>query len=190
MKNNDVLCVFTAEGNMLRVKAEKLPRCKIKEKGVLIHNLCKIEQQEALFYCSFESMFDSMLMFVTKNGFIKLTSGAEFETGRQMIAATKLEEQDRVVSITMLSASDVLGGDHRVIITTRNGYGLAFPLGEVPELKKTGRGVKAISMDKSDRIVFATAAASGAPDLVLPNGKELPVKKLRMKPRASKGTKM
>ena len=190
MKNNDVLCVFTAEGNMLRVKAEKLPRCKIKEKGVLIHNLCKIEQQEALFYCSFESMFDSMLMFVTKNGFIKLTSGAEFETGRQMIAATKLEDQDRVVSITMLSASDVLGGDHRVIITTRNGYGLAFPLGEVPELKKTGRGVKAISMDKSDRIVFATAAASGAPDLVLPNGKELPVKKLRMKPRASKGTKM
>ncbi len=190
MKNTDVLCVFTAEGNMLRVKAEKLPRCKVKEKGVLIHNLCKIEQQEALFYCSFESMFDSMLMFVTKNGFIKLTSGAEFETGRQMIAATKLEDKDEIVSITMLSASDVLGGDHRVIITTRNGYGLAFPLAEVPEFKKTGRGVKAISMDKSDKIIFATAAASGAPDLILPNGKELPVKKLRMKPRASKGTKM
>ncbi len=190
MKNTDVLCVFTAEGNILRVKAEKLPRCKVKEKGVLIHNLCKIEQQEAFFYCSFESMFDSMLMFVTKNGYIKLTSGAEFETGRQMIAATKLEDKDEIVSITMLSASDVLGGDHRVIITTRNGYGLAFPLGEVPEFKKTGRGVKAISMDKSDRIVFATAAASGAPDLILPNGKTLPVKKLRMKPRASKGTKM
>ena len=90
----------------------------------------------------------------------------------------------------MLSAADVLSGDRRVIIVTRNGYGLAFPLSEVPELKKTGRGVKGISMDKTDHVVFAAAAASTDPDLVLPNNKTLPVKKLRMKPRASKGTKL
>ena len=190
MKNNDVLCVFTAEGNMLRVKAEKLPRCRVKEKGVLIHNLCKIDQQEAIFYCSFESMFDSMLMFVTKAGYIKLTSGIEFDTVRLMMAATKLEPKDEVVAINMLSAADVLSGDRRVIIVTRNGYGLAFPLSEVPELKKTGRGVKGISMDKTDHVIFAAAAASNDPNLVLPNNKTLPVKKLRMKPRASKGTKI
>lgn len=190
MKSNDVLCVFTVEGNMLRVKAEKLPRCRVKEKGVLIHNLCKIDQQEALFYCSFENMFDSQLLFVTKNGYIKTTSGIEFDTGRQLIAATKLEDKDEVVSISLLSGGDIMAGDRRVIITTHNGYGLSFPLSEVPELKKTGRGVKAISMDKTDRIVFAAAAAPDAPDLVLPNGKTMPVKKLRMKPRASKGTKL
>ncbi len=190
MKNNDVLCVFTAEGNMLRVKAEKLPRCKIKEKGVLIHTLCKLDDQEAIFYCPFESMFDSMLMFVTKAGFIKVTSGIEFDTTRQLIAATKLEDKDLVVGISLVSAKDVLSGNRRVILTTHNGYGLAFPLNEVPEMKKTGRGVKAITMDKSDRVVFAAAAAPDDPDLVLPNGKLLPVKKLRAKPRASKGTKM
>ncbi len=190
MKNNDVLCVFTAEGNMLRVRAEKLPRCKVKEKGVLIHNLCKIDQQDAIFYCSFESLFDSMLMFVTKKGYIKLTSGVEFDTARLMMASTKLEEDDSVVAIGMLSGAEVLSGDRRVIIVTRNGYGLSFPLSEVPELKKTGRGVKGISMDKTDSVVFAAQAAPDDPDLILPNGKTLPVKKLRSKPRASKGTKM
>lgn len=190
MKSNDVLCVFTAEGNMLRVKAEKLPRCRIKEKGVLIHNLCKLDDQEAIFYCSFESMYDSQLMFVTKNGYIKLTSGIEFDTGRQLIAATKLEDKDEVVSVTALTAIDSLAGNRRVILVTHNGYGLSFPLSEVPEMKKTGRGVKAISMDKSDRVIFAAAAAPEAPDLVLPNGKTLPVKKLRTRPRASKGTKL
>lgn len=190
MKNNDVLCVFTAEGNVLRVRAEKLPRCKIKEKGVLIHNLCKIDQQEAVYYCSFESMFDAQLMFVTKAGYIKLTSGIEFDTARQLMAATKLEDKDCVVSISMISAADILAGNRRVIITTRNGYGLSFPLAEVPEMKKTGRGVKAISMDKSDSVVFAAAVAPDGEDLELPDGKTLPVKKLRMKPRASKGTKM
>lgn len=190
MKNNDVLCVFTAEGNVLRVKAEKLPKCKIREKGVLIHNLCKIDQQEALFYCAFENMFDSQLLFVTKAGYIKLTSGIEFDTARQLMAATKLEDKDEVVSICMISAGDILAGNRRVILTTHNGYGLSFPLAEVPEMKKTGRGVKAISMDKSDRVTFAAAVAPDADDLILPNGKALPVKKLRMKPRASKGTKL
>ena len=175
---------------MLRVRAEKLPRCKVKEKGVLIHNLCKIDQQDAIFYCSFESLFDSMLMFVTKKGYIKLTSGVEFDTARLMMASTKLEEDDSVVAIGMLSGAEVLSGDRRVIIVTRNGYGLSFPLSEVPELKKTGRGVKGISMDKTDSVVFAAQAAPDDPDLILPNGKTLPVKKLRSKPRASKGTKM
>ena len=190
MKNNDVLCVFTAEGNVLRVKAEKLPRCRIKEKGVLIHNLCKIDQQEAVFYCAFENLFDSQLLFVTAGGYIKLTSGIEFDTARQIMAATKLEDKDRVVAISLLSAGDILAGNRRVILTTHNGYGLAFPLSEVPELKKTGRGVKAVSMDKADRVTFAAAVAPEAEDLILPNGKTLPVKKLRMKPRASKGTKL
>ena len=87
-----------SKSNFLFAKHESLRgeflyrRCK--EKGVLIHNLCKIDQQEAIFYCSFESMFDSMLMFVTKAGYIKLTSGVEFDTVRLMMAATKLEPKD------------------------------------------------------------------------------------------------
>lgn len=77
---------------MHQVKMDKIPRCKMKDKGTLIHSLSKMDnKEEALLYVAFENLFESILMFTTKSGYIKLVSGAEFETGRQMIAATKLD---------------------------------------------------------------------------------------------------
>ena len=189
MKNSDVLCVFTAEGNMFRVKAEKLPKCKLKDKGTLIHNLCRIDKEEAVFYCSFETLFDSQLLFVSENGFVKLVSGIEFDTGRLCVAATKLEDDDHVAAICMIGASDALAGNRKAVLVTKNAYGLAFPLSEVPEMKKTGRGVKGISMDRSDKIIFAGVADPDTMEFELPGGKTLDVKKLKTKPRASKGMK-
>ncbi len=174
---------------MFRVKAEKLPKCRIKEKGVLIHNLCRIDQEEAIFYCSFEELFESQLVFTTEAGFIKQVSGIEFDTGRLCVAATKLETDDRLVGISMLSAADVLSGNRKAVIVTKNAYGLAFPLTEVPEMKKTGRGVKGITMDRSDKVIFASVAGPETDSFDLPNGKRLDMKKLKTGPRASKGTK-
>ena len=37
IKNTDKLCIFTDKGNMHQVKMEKVPRCKMKDKGTLIH---------------------------------------------------------------------------------------------------------------------------------------------------------
>ena len=174
---------------MFRVRAEKLPKCKLKEKGTLIHNLCKLDQEEAVFYCSFEQLFESQLVFITECGFIKQVSGVEFDTGRLCVAATKLEAEDRIAAICMLSAADVLAGNRKTVIVTKNGYGLAFPLAEVPEMKKTGRGVKAISMDKSDKVIFGGVAGPETESFELPGGKKLEMKKLKTRPRASKGIK-
>ncbi|MFR7816985.1 MAG: DNA topoisomerase (ATP-hydrolyzing) subunit A [Clostridium sp.] len=77
IKNTDKLCIFTDKGNMHQVKMEKVPRCKMKDKGTLIHSLCKMENdEEGLLYVSFEELFESILLFVTKNGYIKLVSGS------------------------------------------------------------------------------------------------------------------
>ena len=189
MRNDDVLCVFTAEGNMFRVKAEKLPRCRLKEKGTLIHNLCKLDEEEAIFYCSFEELFERQLLFTSTGGFIKLVSGIEFDTTRLCVAATKLEEGDTVAAINLVTPEDALRGDRRVVVVTKNGYTLAFPLAEVPELKKTGRGVKAITMDKTDKITFAAVVTPFDEEIGLPGGKKLAAKKLKVRPRATKGTK-
>ena len=163
IKNTDKLCIFTDKGNMHQVKMEKVPRCKMKDKGTLIHSLCKMENdEEGLLYVSFEELFESILLFVTKNGYIKLVSGAEFETGRQMIAATKLDADDEVVGVIMLSASDVLTGTKKVILLTKDGLSLGFPLSEVSELKKTSRGVKGITLEKEDTVAFATVVHPAA----------------------------
>ena len=189
IKNTDKLCIFTDKGNMHQVKMEKVPRCKMKDKGTLIHSLCKMENdEEGLLYVSFEELFESILLFVTKNGYIKLVSGAEFETGRQMIAATKLDADDEVVGVIMLSAGDVLTGTKKVILLTKDGLSLGFPLSEVSELKKTSRGVKGITLEKEDTVAFATVVHPAAETFEY-EGKTLNARRVRNRKRAAKGQK-
>ena len=188
MKNTDRLCVFTAEGNMMQVKAEKIPRCKLKDKGQLIHNLCKVDQQDVIFYASYETLFDSMLLFTTKNGFIKLVSGIEFDTNRNIMLATKLEEGDAVVGITLLQAADILADNRKVVTITKSGYSLGFPLKEVSEMKKTGRGVKAMTLDKNDKIDFVTVLPPETETFDY-KGKTVQAKKIKLRARGGKGQK-
>jgi len=191
MKNTDKLCLFTAEGNMYQVKAENIPRCKMKDKGILIHTLCKINKENVIIYTSFEQLFESQLLFTTKLGFIKQVSGVEFETNRSQIAATKLDENDEVISICLLSASDVmagLSGDRKVIILTEKGLSLGFSLADVSELKKTSRGVKAITLEKNDTISFAIAVNQNTETFIYKD-KTLSVKKVRNRKRGDKGQK-
>ncbi|HKL79171.1 MAG TPA: DNA topoisomerase (ATP-hydrolyzing) [Mobilitalea sp.] len=188
MKNTDKLCCFTSEGNMYQVKAENIPKCKLKDKGVLIHTLCKLDKENVIQYISFEQLFESQLLFTTKKGFIKQVSGAEFETNRAMISATKLEEKDVVIGISLLSAKDVLSGNIKVIILTDKGLSLGFPLTDVSELKKTSRGVKAITLDKTDTVCFATAVNPNV-DTFIYDDKTLSAKKVRNRKRGDKGQK-
>lgn len=188
MKNTDKLCLFTAEGNLYQVKASAIPRCKIKDKGVLIQTLCKVDKETILTYTSFEELFESQVVFSTKAGYIKLVSGIEFETNRTMIQATKLDPDDSLVNVILLSAGDVLSDDLKVIILTEKGLSLGFPLGEVSEMKKTGRGVRSITLEKNDSVCLTTIVKSSEETFTY-NGKTLSAKKVRLRKRGQKGQK-
>ena len=188
MKNTDKLCIFSAEGNMYQVKAEAIPRCKMKDKGVLIHNICKLDKENPILYTSFEQLFESQLLFTTKYGYIKQVSGVEFETNRSQIASTKLEDKDEIIAINLLSGHEILTGNLKVIILTEKGLSLGFPLSEVSELKKTSRGVKAITLEKNDTICYATALSQNDESFQY-NDKTLSAKKVRMRKRGDKGQK-
>ncbi|MCR5798282.1 MAG: DNA topoisomerase 4 subunit A [Eubacterium sp.] len=190
MQNTDKICIFTNKGNMHQVKADKIPRCKLRDKGSLIHTLTKMENdEEAVLYIPFEELFESILMFVTKSGYIKLVSGAEFDTNRQVISATKLDgDDDEVVAVEALVGSDIIDANKKVIILTEKGLSLGFSIGEVKELKKTSRGIKAITLDKQDSIKYSTAVDMDADSFEV-DGKMLSAKKVRNRKRAAKGQK-
>ncbi len=188
MKNTDRLCVFTAEGSMFQVKADAIPRCKMKDKGSLIHTLCKLDKENPILYTSFEQLFESQLLFTTKYGFIKQVSGVEFETNRSQIASTKLEDKDEIIAVNLLSGHEVLAGNLKVILLTDKGLSLAFLLSEVSELKKTSRGVKAISLEKNDTVCYAIALNQNEETFQF-NDKVFNAKKVRMRKRGDKGQK-
>lgn len=188
MKSDDRLCCFTAEGDMFQVKAENIPKCKMKDKGTLIHTLCKLDKETIIFYSCFEQLFESQLLFTTKNGFIKQVSGAEFETNRSLINATKLEDGDVVIGINLLTAAEILSGNQKVILLTEKGLSLGFPLSDVTELKKTSRGVKAISLEKNDTLCYASSIGPNE-DTFVYKDKILSTKKVRNRKRGDKGQK-
>lgn len=188
MMNTDRLCAFTAEGSMYQVKAMAIPRCKIKEKGVLIQNLCKLDKENVILYTAFEDLFESQLLFVTKNGLIKLVSGVEFDTKRAVISTTKLDDGDVIIGITMMSAADILSGGRRVILYSNNGISLGFALDEVPDLKKSSKGVKAINLVEGDYLVYG-AVHNVADEFFEYNGKQFSAKKVKNKKRGAKGMK-
>ncbi len=188
LNNDDKLCVFSAQGNMYQVKVSSIPKTKIKDKGVLMHNLCKLGDEDIIAVTSFETLFESQTVFITKKGYIKRVSGAEFMTNRLMIASTKLEENDEISSITLLTSSQVLSGDMKVIIYTDKKLSLGFMLEDVPEFKKTGRGVKAISLDSKDSIAFSTVLSIDE-DIFVFDGQKYSAKRVRTRSRGAKGQK-
>ena len=188
MKNTDKLCLFTAQGNLYYIKAQAIPRGRIRDKGVLVQTLCKADKEDILLYTSFETLFESQLLFTTRQGYIKLVSGIEFETNRSCIGTTRLEDGDTIAGLLLLSAADILNGSMKVVILTEKGLSLGFPLAEVSELKKSSRGVKGITLDAGDFVLFASAFRPEEETFQV-NAKTLSVKKVRCRKRAAKGQK-
>lgn len=189
VKNTDKLCIFTNYGNLYQVKAMNIPRGKAKDKGTLIQSLCKMtNEEEALLFISFEELFNSQLLFVTKKGYVKQVSGIEFETNRSMIAASKLDEDDTLTAVCQITTEDSINTDRKVIMITKKGLSLGFPLEEVNEYKKTSRGVKGISLGTDDEVSFA-AMVTPEQETMTFDGRNYNVKKIKLRKRADKPQK-
>ncbi len=188
MKNTDKLYLFTSVGNVYQVKASAIPKVKMKDKGTLIQSLCKVGKEDIIMYASFEELYETDLLFATKHGYIKRVGGAEFETNRSVISATKLDEGDEVISVIMLTASQILSSDQKVIMLTQAGLSLGYNLEEVPEQKKTSRGVKGIALDPNDFVTYVTVVSTSTESFEY-NSEQLSAKKVRNRKRGAKGQK-
>ena len=188
MQNTDKLCLFTASGSMYQIKAMAIPKVRSRDKGVLIQSLCKVGHEDILAYIPFEDLFESQVLFVTKNGFVKLVSGIEFDTNRSMIASTKLEDDDALVCVKSLSVEESVEYVQNVIMITTKGASLAFPLDEVNEFKKTSKGLKGIALPAGDSVLYSTTVTPDIDDITF-EGKHYNPQKIKIRKRNDKPTK-
>ena len=189
MKNTDRICIFTANGNMYQIKAKDIPKVRFRDKGILIHNISKVGKEEIILYTSFAELFESMVFFATKKGFVKLVSGVEFDTNRSVMLATKLEEGDELLSVRVLSATEILSHDLRVYMLTKKKLGLSYLLDEVVEMKKSGRGVKGISLAEDDEVKGVVVEISSTTEVEFDDN-SFKTAKFKLKKRAAKGDKI
>ena len=147
--NDGRILVFTDKGNLHMVKCADIPLKKAKDKGVPIDNISRYQasSEDIVYIASKSELAGKNLLFLTKDGMIKQAEAAEFETNNRLVAATKLQDGDSVVSV--IPVSEI--GQNTVCIWTRDEYTLRFALDDVPVQKKNARGVRGIKLHKDDQ---------------------------------------
>jgi DNA gyrase subunit A len=174
---------------MYKIKASAFPKGRVKDKGVLMHSLCKIGNEEVILYIPFEELFESQLVFVTRNGYVKRVSGIEFESSRNQINTSKLEDDDSIVYIKALSTEDVLADNKKVVFLTNKNYTLSYPVSQINEYKKTSRGVTGIKLEKGDYLRLAFLVGPDDKSVSV-DSKEINVSRFKEGKRADKGKKI
>ena len=189
MMSDDKVCIFTDLGLLHQVKAENILSGKLRDKGIPLDNLCKLDtsKEEIRFIASFAQVSDEekRLLFVTELGLIKQIDGKELNTNNRQVVATKLGEGDKVLSVRLVSVDS---GYEEVILVSDGGYIVKFPLIAVNLYKKTSKGEKAMRLLEGEKLVAMYLLSDG--DIVKIHGKPVNLLKLKLSNRNDRGTKL
>ena len=183
--NTDKICLFTASGTLHQIKALDIPSGKLRDKGVPIENLSKYDGREdriCLLTCA-QELKGRKLVFATKFAMVKQVPGEEFETNNRMVAATKLQEGDEVLSVALVEEQTAT-----VVLQTTGGYFLRFPLEDISVLKKASRGVRGIKLSKNEELEQLYLLGD-EPYAITYKDREINLSGMRITKRDAKGTK-
>lgn len=183
--NTGKLCLFTDSGKMHQVKVMDLPYGRFRDKGVPIDNMSNYSssEEQIVAICDARQIAFEKLLFATKQGMVKRVDGSEFQVAKRTIAATKLQEEDALLRVS------VIRENQQIVLQTRDGYFLRFPASEIPEKKKGAVGVRGIKLQKSDELEQIHLLEEGV-DTKVPYGeKEVTLNRLKLAKRDGVGTK-
>ena len=183
--NTGKLCLFTDEGKMHQVKVLDLPHGKFRDKGIPIDNVSNYSssEEQIVMICEEEQMRYSKLLFATAQGMIKRVDGSEFQVSKRTIAATKLQEEDRLVAVKVVTEQQ------NVVLQTKNGYFLRFLSADVPEKKKAAVGVRGIKLQKKDELEEVYLFEEGTETKITYGEKTVSLNRLKLARRDGTGTK-
>ena len=183
--NTGKICLFTDTGKMHQVKVLDLPYGKFRDKSLPIDNVSNYDstKEEIVYICDSEQMRFAKLLFVTSQGMIKKVEGSEFQVSKRTIAATKLQAEDRLVSV------QVITDNQQIVLQSKDGFFLRFPAEEVSEKKKGAVGVRGIKLRKNDEVEHAYLFEEGTEVKVKYKEKEVTLNRLKVAKRDGTGTK-
>jgi len=162
----DHLLLFTNKGNVIYRPIHELPDIRWKDIGEHISqtilNLSMNETIVAAFTYN-ELAEDKNFVIMTKEGMIKQTAMSEFAIWRtyksRPTSFIKLKtDSDEVLCVELLDSDSQLD----VFLVTHRGFGLRYPLAEVPVVGRIAAGVKSMNLKVDDYIVNGLSVYDGA----------------------------
>lgn len=183
--NTGKICIFTDTGKMHQAKVLDLPYGKFRDKGTPIDNLTNYSssEEQIVMVCDAEQMRFAKLLFATKQGMIKKVEGTEFQVAKRTIAATKLQDEDALIHVSVVTENQ------NIVLQTKGGYFLRFPADDIPEKKKGAVGVRGIKLQKKDELENVYLFEEGTEQKIVYGEKEVTLNRLRQARRDTLGTK-
>ena len=187
--SSDRILLFTEQGNMHQIKACDLPAGKFRDKGTPVDNLTNYDstQEQILFACSLGQIRDKKLIFVTKNGMVKLVDGGEFDVSKKTTAATKCADGDELLFAGIFDEKKEK--DATVVFRSAENYFLRIRVDEIPEKKKAAIGVRGMKLGDADRLAEVYLLAGDEAPVLTVRDKPLHLNRLSIRSRDTKGVK-
>ena len=185
-KNTRKICVFTNIGLLHTIKVSDIPFGKFRDKGMPVDNISNYDsaKEEIITITSQSELNLYRLLFVTKQAMCKIVSGGEFDVAKRAVAATKLNEEDELVSVVVLTEQQ------NVILQSANGFFLRFPIEEISVMKKNAVGVRGIRLNEGDYIENVYYTGMENDQGITYKNKNIEISKIKLGKRDAKGTKL
>ncbi len=181
------LLFFSNRGRVYRIKTHQIPEAGRTARGTAVVNLVPLERGETITAVIPVKELDSgaYLMMATRRGTVKRTGLSEFATARTSgLIALALDEGDELIGVRLSSPGE------EVILATRLGKAIRFPVEDVRPMGRPARGVKGITLDEGDVVESMDTVREGCEVLTLTTagfGKRTPVGEYPTQSRGGKG---
>ena len=186
------LFFFTNIGNCYQLNVGALPEMnKPKDRGSLLSGvLAGLENGEEPVYlmCATAEELNSLpdLLFVTSRGQLKRPAASEYAVKRSKFGALNLREGDSLHAVLSLDVSS------DVLMISETGMCIRFHADQVPAMGRVSGGVKGMTLDPSDRILWVGQPAAADQLLLFTErgfGKRVPYTDYEPQARGGKGVK-
>ena len=154
----ETLYIFTDHANCYPIAVSKLTEFKPRDRGQLLSGvLADLEdgEQALLMLTADSAKLKAMpdFLFITSNGMIKRTAAADYDIRSRKFPALTLKKDDALLNILPAASDDDL------LLITRDGMSIRFPLASVPVQGRIAAGVKAIVLENTDKVIWASQLA-------------------------------
>ncbi|MBC8514521.1 DNA topoisomerase 4 subunit A [bacterium] len=145
--NTDELFLLTDQGKIYSVPVYDVIEGGRGAKGIPVQNYLKELKKERVVCIRGRKKEKESLLLITEKGRVKrLSSGDLTKIMRPGKKVMRVEKKDRIVNALWVNGND------RVLVVTEQGKGAQFPASEIRVMGRTAGGVRAMRLEKRDKI--------------------------------------
>ncbi len=185
---HDDLLFFSNKGKVYCIKGYEVPEAERTARGRAIVNLLQLDNGEKVTaVIPRRENSEGNLFMATKNGLVKKTNLAEFQSIRKTgKIAISLLDGDELIGVDMTSGSD------EILMASHEGKCIRFNEEDVRPMGREAQGVRSMKLDGDDYVVDMAVVREGLEVLTVSEngfGKRSDIEDYRLQSRAGKGIK-